>query len=100
MEQSPGRFLLDLLLDLSSCTSCWTSSRGLVIAPAYFKVVEHGEFRGVSVSAFNHIVGRQRGLTVGLLNIAEELHGLQVGLINIARNKRSFSVLPILNYHR
>jgi hypothetical protein len=56
--------------------------------------------QGVGVSAFNRVLGEQRGLTIGLLNIANELHGLQVGVINIARNKESFSVLPLLNYHR
>lgn len=74
-------------------------ARGLVVAPAYFKIEEGGELRGLSVSAWNNIRGSQRGLAIGLLNIAEELHGVQVGLINIARNKRSFSVLPFLNYH-
>jgi hypothetical protein len=75
--------------------------RGLVVAPAYFKISEGGSFRGMSVSAFNDLRdGVQHGLTIGLLNIADELHGLQVGLINIARNKESFSVLPLFNYHR
>ena len=72
---------------------------GLVIAPAYFKVEELGTFRGVSVSAFNDIRGEQRGLAIGLLNIADELHGVQIGLINIARNKESLGVLPFFNYH-
>lgn len=75
--------------------------RGVVIAPAYFKVTPGGTLRGVSVSAFNDLrQASQHGLTIGLLNIAEELHGVQIGLINIARNKRSFSVLPLVNYHR
>ena len=74
--------------------------RGVVLAPAHFTVVEGGMMRGVSVSAFNYIRGRQHGLSIGLLNIANELHGLQIGLINIARNKESFSVLPLVNYHR
>ncbi|MGD8279626.1 MAG: hypothetical protein PVJ80_11280 [Gemmatimonadota bacterium] len=76
---------------------------GAVIAPAFMQVgsgEDWGELRGVSVSAFNWIRGSQRGITIGLLNITEELHGLQVGLINIARNKESFSVLPILNWSR
>ena len=74
--------------------------RGLMIAPAYFNVTRGGEFHGVSVSAWNRIQGRQHGLTIGILNVADELHGLQVGLINIARNKKSFSVLPLVNYSR
>ena len=72
---------------------------GVVLAPAYFRIEERGELRGVSVSAFNDIRGSQRGLAIGLLNIAEELHGVQLGLINIARNKERFSVLPLVNYH-
>ncbi|MDP2956784.1 MAG: hypothetical protein Q8N53_10205 [Longimicrobiales bacterium] len=74
--------------------------RGLLVAPAYFKIEDGGTLRGVSVSAFNNVRGSQRGLTIGLLNIADELHGLQVGVLNIARNKKSFSVLPLLSYHR
>lgn len=72
--------------------------RGLAVAPAYFKIEDGGSLRGVSVSAFNRIHGTQRGLTIGILNIADELHGLQVGVINIARNKNTFSVLPLANY--
>lgn len=74
--------------------------RGLVVAPAYFTITEDGSFRGVSISAFNRIRGRQEGLSIGLLNIAEELHGVQIGLINIAWNKRSFRVMPLVNYNR
>lgn len=74
---------------------------GFVVAPAYFKISDGGALRGVSVSAFNDLRdGTQHGLTIGLVNIANELHGLQIGLINIARNKESFSVLPLVNYHR
>ena len=74
------------------------SGRGLVIAPGYFRVSEAGSFHGVSVSAVNDIRGTQRGLAIGLVNIANELHGLQLGLVNIARNKESFSILPLFNY--
>ncbi len=74
--------------------------RGIVIARAYFRVERGGTMRGASLSAFNHIRGRQQGLTIGLLNIADELHGVQIGLINIARNKQSFSVLPFVNFNR
>jgi hypothetical protein len=72
---------------------------GAVVAPAYFRI-EGGALRGVSVSAYNRIRGRQHGLAIGLLNIADELHGVQIGLINIARNKPSLRVLPLVNYHR
>jgi hypothetical protein len=53
----------------------------------------------VSISAFNRVRGRQSGLTIGIVNIANELDGLQLGLINIARNKSSFRVLPFINYN-
>ncbi|MBW3534726.1 MAG: hypothetical protein KY453_05835 [Gemmatimonadetes bacterium] len=75
-------------------------ARGVVVAPAFFRIEEGGSLSGVSISAFNDIQGRQRGLTIGLLNITEELHGVQVGLLNIAWNKPSWRVLPLVNYHR
>jgi hypothetical protein len=53
------------------------------------------------VGAFNQLKGTQRGLAIGIVNYAEELHGVQVGLINIARNNSSGTrVLPVLNVHR
>lgn len=70
----------------------------LVIAPAYMRI-EHGVFRGVSASAFNHIKGEQRGLTIGVVNYAWRLHGVQLGLINVAKsNPRGLRVLPIVNF--
>ena len=72
---------------------------GGVIAPLYFRIEKEGSMRGVSVSAFNRLSGVQHGLTIGVLNIAEELRGLQIGLINIARrNPRGRRVLPIVNW--
>ena len=73
--------------------------RGVVLAPLYFRLEERGRLSGVAVSAFNDIRGAQHGLVIGLVNITDELHGVQLGLINIARNKRSFPVLPLVNYH-
>lgn len=77
--------------------------KGVVAAPAFLLVGtkdEWGDFEGISVSAFNWVRGAQHGITIGLLNIADELHGVQVGLVNVARNKDSFSVLPIINWSR
>ena len=72
---------------------------GGAIAPFYFRVERGGSMRGVSVSAFNRIGGVQHGLTIGVLNIAEELRGVQIGLINIARsNPSGRRVLPIVNW--
>jgi len=76
-----------------------TDIHGLVVASAYMKIEEDGRLRGVSVAAFNDVRGEQRGLSIGLLNIAEELHGVQIGLLNIAWNKPSWRVLPLVNYH-
>jgi hypothetical protein len=70
-----------------------------VIAPFYFKAAEDGTMRGVSISAWNRTAGRQEGLTIGILNIADELHGVQIGLINIARNKARYRVLPLVNWN-
>lgn len=42
----------------------------------------------------------QRGISIGLLNYARELHGMQIGVLNIAGNNSSpFRVLPLLNGH-
>ena len=77
--------------------------RGVVVAPAYFRISDSegrdpGSMRGVALSAYNDIRGSMSGVSIGLVNIAQELHGLQLGLINIARNAR-FPVLPLANFH-
>ena len=59
---------------------------GGVLAPFYFKVMDDGRVRGVTVSSFNHVKGDQFGVSIGLINYAWELHGWQVGLINYARH--------------
>lgn len=75
--------------------------RGVVIAPAYLRVENGGTMTGLSVSAFNRIQGTQRGLAIGLLNIADRLDGVQIGLLNIARNKSPGTrVLPLVNFAR
>jgi hypothetical protein len=72
---------------------------GGAIAPLYFRIERDGSMRGVSVSAFNRLSGVQHGLTIGVLNIAEELRGVQIGLLNIARrNPKGRRVLPIVNW--
>jgi hypothetical protein len=72
---------------------------GGAIAPVYFHIDDGGSMRGVSVSAFNRLGDVQHGLTIGVLNIAEELRGVQIGLINVARrNPRGRRVLPIVNW--
>jgi hypothetical protein len=74
--------------------------QGVVIAPAYFHVPEKGTFTGVSVSAFNRILGEQRGLAIGLVNYASRLRGVQIGLVNwAADNPDGLKVLPVANAH-
>ncbi len=71
---------------------------GVAIAPAYFHIEEDGRFRGVSFSAWNRIQGTQSGLTIGILNIANDLKGVQIGLLNIAHsNPKGLKVLPFFN---
>lgn len=87
--------------------------RGLILAPAYMKVgytnknkndgVEtrediEGTFKGVSVSAFNHIKGSQKGITFGVVNYTHKIKGVQFGLINIVKeNPKGLRVLPVFN---
>ena len=53
---------------------------------------------GVSISAFNHIQGVQKGLTIGIFNYAHKVKGLQIGLLNYNRsNPKGLRWLPILN---
>jgi hypothetical protein len=64
-------------------------------------VSRSGTLHGVAASPINVIHGRQRGLTIGVINVANELHGVQVGVLNIARNNGAGRrVLPIANWHR
>jgi len=72
---------------------------GVVVAPAYFRITDGGRFKGVSLSAFNHIKGEQNGITIGLLNYAWHLNGVQLGLLNFAGNKRNLRWLPFINWH-
>lgn len=74
-----------------------------ILAPLYFRLQSEndgdlGVFRGVSVSALNHVKGEQRGLTIGLINHSWELRGWQIGLINhAASNPPALKWLPIFN---
>ena len=72
---------------------------GLGIAPAYFAVEENGTLTGLTISAVNNIKGRQKGLTIGIVNMARSLNGLQLGLLNFAGNKKNLKWLPIINAH-
>src|SRR5216683_5166402 len=74
--------------------------QGAVIAPAYFHLAEGGRIEGVSISAFNRVLGEQRGLAIGLVNYASRLYGVQIGLVNWAdNNPTGLKVLPVANAH-
>lgn len=74
--------------------------RGALVSLGWNRL-EHGTLRGVSISSFNQMKGAQRGLAIGIVNYAEELHGVQIGLLNIARNNSPGTrVLPLINAHR
>lgn len=77
---------------------------GITVAPAYFRITNEGNsditpsMTGVSISAFNHIQGVQKGLTIGIFNYAHKVKGLQIGLLNYNRsNPKGLRWLPILN---
>jgi hypothetical protein len=98
--------------------------KGIIVAPAWMrvggdspkkrnrKVVESdstvlqyttepfidGEFTGLSVSAYNRILGTQKGVALGVVNYTNDIRGVQFGLINIVRdNPRGLRVLPVFN---
>ena len=71
--------------------------QGWSTAVAWTKI---GELEGFSVAGFNYIYGSQRGLTIGIVNYAQELHGIQIGLLNYAGNNEGIAkLLPLVNAH-
>jgi hypothetical protein len=74
--------------------------RGITIAPAYFRIeAEEGAYmKGLSVSAFNHIMGDQFGVAIGIFNYAYAVHGFQLGVLNhVKNNPRGLRWLPVFN---
>jgi hypothetical protein len=74
--------------------------RGITIAPAYFRI--EGEdaayMKGLSVSAFNHIMGDQFGVAIGIFNYAWRVKGFQLGILNhVKSNPKGLRWLPIFN---
>ena len=73
---------------------------GAAISIGYMRIEKEGRLKGLGISAFNHVKGEQRGLTIGILNYANSLHGLQIGLLNFAGNNSGIRRwLPILNWN-
>jgi hypothetical protein len=76
------------------------SGAGLLVAPLYAHSGPDGVLAGLSLSTVNHVRGHQRGLAIGLLNIAQDLRGVQLGLFNYAgNNPLPLRLLPGLNLH-
>lgn len=75
-------------------------TRGLMVAPFYFRIAKYGRANGVNISAYNDVRGVQQGLAIGIFNYARTLDGVQIGLLNYAANKRSARLLPLFNYAR
>lgn len=74
--------------------------RGITLSLGRIKVVEGGELTGFSASAYNRIEGTQHGVTIGIVNYAENLRGLQIGLLNLApRNPKGRKILPFINWN-
>jgi hypothetical protein len=73
---------------------------GAALALGFVKIDNNGMLKGGSVSAFNYIKGTQRGITLGIVNYAYELHGIQIGLINYVRdNPILFKIMPLVNFN-
>ena len=68
-------------------------------APGYFHVDDGGVQQGVSIAAFNRILGDQDGLTIGIVNWARHLNGFQIGLLNFAGNKDRMKWMPFVNWN-
>jgi len=74
--------------------------RGVHLTLGTVQVNDGGTMRGLAVSAFNHIRGTQKGVAIGIVNIARSLKGLQIGLVNIVYdNPAGRRVLPIVNFN-
>ena len=60
-----------------------------------------GVMQGLTIGAYNHWETSMTGLSIGLVNVTDELHGVQLGLINVVREREGWNrVLPILNVGR
>jgi hypothetical protein len=82
---------------------------GLMIVPAYFRLGDRNNtddghegpaatIKGVSISAFNHIMGSFNGVSIGIFNYAYHQRGLQLGLLNYVKdNPRGLRMLPLFN---
>jgi len=71
---------------------------GVALSLTNVKVHDNGSLTGFSASAFNHIKGRQTGVSLGIFNFAYKLNGIQIGLVNYVReNPKYLRILPVVN---
>ncbi len=73
---------------------------GITLAPAYFRIHggENTYMKGLSVSAFNHIMGDQFGVAIGIFNYAYSVRGFQLGVLNhVKNNPPGLRWLPVFN---
>ncbi|GAB4381013.1 MAG: hypothetical protein Kow0042_31430 [Calditrichia bacterium] len=73
---------------------------GAALALGIVKVKENGQLTGLAFSAHNRILGKQSGISLGILNYAWKLEGIQIGLLNYVRDNPKFlKLLPLINFH-
>lgn len=83
-------------LSLSSLLSA-DELRGIHASLFYTRI---NILQGISLSGYHKITGEQRGITLGILNMAESLRGIQIGVLNFAGNNPiPFKWLPLINFH-
>lgn len=71
---------------------------GVSIALGMIKIEEGGEYTGFAASAYNNIRGFQQGVSIGIVNRAEDLKGVQIGILNVVdSNPPPFNILPLIN---
>ena len=71
---------------------------GFSAALAHVRIEDDGILTGFAASAFNYIKGVVKGVTLGVVNYAYEVHGIQLGLVNyVADNPAGLKILPIFN---
>lgn len=73
------------------------SAAGLCISCAW---IDTDDLEGLSIAPFIRTYNKNSGLSIGIVNYAEELQGIQIGLLNIAKNNALGTIVfPFINAH-
>ena len=73
---------------------------GVTFSLGRIMVDRRGELKGLSISSYNKILGMQTGVSIGLLNYANNLRGVQLGIINFVPNNPGWRrILPFINWN-